>query len=409
MRDFKTVFSFEFKTQMAKRTAIVTTLVIMVIVLLLTSLPRIIDLFSGGGDDQELPQSAISGAGYVKSEGEIQALLEHILGKDAPSYPDREALVKALNDKDVEVGFVVNPEDLSFESLYQDKPMEDSRDSVFGNILTNSKREKLLLEKGLSAVDYQDIQNVNAVGTLTILGKNSMSNYMITFLMMLLVYMIVLIYGSSVSSIIAREKDSRTMEILITSTRPAHLIIGKVMAAGLAAVIQFGFIIIAGVVGFQLNKSTYPSELLMMVSGSITTSYLLTYLFFSITGFILYLFLYASLGSTVSKMEDLPSATALVQFLFIAGYVLASFTANIPNSAVAVAGSIIPFTSVMVMPIRMGMSTVPTAELMIAGVLMIAFVVLFAYLSIKIYRWGSLNYGNKTKLSRVVKEALRHK
>lgn len=409
MRDFKTVFAFEFKTQMAKRTAIVTTLVIMMIVLIVTSLPRIISLFSGGGDDQGLPQSAIAGAGYVKSEGETQAMLEQILGKDAPCYPDREALVKALNDKDVEVGFVVNPDDLSYEALYQDKPMEDSRDSMLGNILTNSKRERLMVEKGLSAADYQAIQNVNAEGTTTILGQNSMSNYMVTFLLMLLVYMIVLIYGSSVSSIIAREKDSRTMEILITSTRPTQLIIGKVMAAGLAAVIQFGFIIIAGVVGFQLNKSTYPPELLMMVSGTITTSYLVTYLFFTITGFILYLFLYAALGSTVSKMEDLPSATALVQFLFIAGYVLASFTANIPNSAVAVAGSIIPFTSVMVMPLRMGMSTVPMAELLIAGVLMIAFVVLFAYLSIKIYRWGSLNYGNKTKLSRIVKEALRHK
>lgn len=408
MRDFKTVFAFEFKTQMAKRTAIVTTLVIMVIVLLVTSLPRIISLFSGGGDDQGLPQSAISGAGYVKSEGEAQALLETILGKDAPSYPDREALVKALNDKDVEVGFVVNP-DLSFESLYQDKSMEDRRDMQFGEILTSHKREKLMVEKGLSAADYQDIQSANAEGTTTILGQNSMSNYMITFLLMLLVYMIVLIYGSSVSSIIAREKDSRTMEILITSTRPTQLIIGKVMAAGLAAVIQFGFIILAGVVGFQLNKSTYPPEILMMVSGSITTPYLLTYLFFTITGFILYLFLYAALGSTVSKMEDLPSATSLVQFLFIAGYILASFTANIPNSAIAVAGSIIPFTSVMVMPLRVGVSTVPTAELIIAGVLMIAFVVFFAYLSIKIYRWGSLNYGNKTKLSRIVKEALKHK
>ncbi|MDI9520412.1 MAG: ABC transporter permease [Bacillota bacterium] len=409
MRDFKTVFAFEFKTQMAKRTAIVTTLVIMIIVLLVTSLPRIISLFSGGGDDQGLPQSAISGAGYVKSEGEAQALLETILGKDAPSYPDREALVKALNDKEVEVGFVVNPEDLSYEALYQDKSMEDRRDMQFGEILTSHKREKLMVEKGLSAADYQDIQSANAEGTTTILGQNSMSNYMITFLLMLLVYMIVLIYGSSVSSIIAREKDSRTMEILITSTRPTQLIIGKVMAAGLAAVIQFGFIILAGVVGFQLNKSTYPPEILMMVSGSITTPYLLTYLFFTITGFILYLFLYAALGSTVSKMEDLPSATSLVQFLFIAGYILASFTANIPNSAIAVAGSIIPFTSVMVMPLRVGVSTVPTAELIIAGVLMIAFVVFFAYLSIKIYRWGSLNYGNKTKLSRIIKEALKHK
>lgn len=408
MRDFRTVFNFEFKTQITKRTAIITTLVIMAIVLAVTSLPRIINLFSNGGDGGNLPRSAISGAGYVKSEGDVQALMEQTLGQDAPSYDSRDALVKALNEKTIEVGFVVNP-DLSFEALYQDRPMEDRRDTVFGDILTNFKRARLMAEKGLSEQDYQAIQDVSASYTTTILGQNSMSNYMITFILMVLVYMIVLIYGSSVSSIIAREKDSRTMEILITSTRPAQLIIGKVMAAGLAAVIQFSFIIIAGVVGFQLNKSTYPPEVLMMISGTITTSYLLTYLFFSITGFILYLFLYAALGSTVSKMEDLPSATALVQFLFIAGYMVASFTSSIPDSPVAVAGSIIPFTSVMVMPLRVGMSTVPMVQLVIAGVLMLLFVALFAFLSIKIYRWGSLNYGNKTKLSRIIREALRHK
>ncbi|HQA98569.1 MAG TPA: ABC transporter permease, partial [Clostridia bacterium] len=121
----------------------------------------------------------------------------------------------------------------------------------------------------------------------------------------------------------------------------------------------------------------------------------------------LYLFLYAALGSTVSKMEDLASATGLVQFLFIAGYLLATFAAQMPNSAVAVVGSIIPFTSIMVMPIRFGLVTVPWVEVVAAGVLMLAFVAFFAYLSIKIYRWGSLNYGNKTKLTRIVREALR--
>lgn len=409
MRDFKTIFAYEFKNQMTKRSAIVTTVVIMLIVLLVTSIPRLMDLFSSPGQENtNLPQSAIEDAGYVQSEGATQTVLEQILGTDAAKYPDRAALEKALLDKEVSVGFIVNP-DLSYEALYQDKPVEDNRDAVMGEILTNMKREQLMAEKGLTEQDYQAIQQTAAQGTTTILGQNSMSNYMLAFLLMLLVYMIVLIYGSSVSSIIAREKDSRTMEILITSTRPTQLIIGKVMAAGLAAVIQFGFIILAGYVGFQLNKSAYPEVLLMMVSGAVTMPYLLTYLFFSITGFILYLFLYAALGSTVSKMEDLASATALVQFLFIAGYILATFAASMPNSGIVVAGSILPFTSVMVMPLRMAMSTVPMAQLVIAGVLMLIYVVIFAFLSIKIYRWGSLNYGNKTKLGRIVKEALRHK
>ncbi len=159
-----------------------------------------------------------------------------------------------------------------------------------------------------------------------------MNNYALSFALMLLIYMIVLMYGNGVSSIIAREKDSRTMEILITSTRPTSLILGKVAAAGVAAIVQFGMVVLAAYVGYQLNRELYPPFVSMMLSGTLTPSFLWTYLFFSLFGFILYLFLFAALGSTVSKMEDLGSATALVQFLFIGGYILATFAANMPAS-----------------------------------------------------------------------------
>ncbi|NLW21343.1 MAG: ABC transporter permease [Clostridiales bacterium] len=405
MRDFLTVFRYEFKTQMFKRAAIITMLVIMAIMVAVTSLPRIIALFDKGDADSPL-DNGISQAGYVQAEGQAQALLDRILGERARPYPDRDALVQALEDREVEVGFLLG-EDLSYEVLYQDRPMDDRRDSLFADALAQYRREQLLMEHGLSQQDYAAIENSGLTGHTTVLGQNSMNNYMISLLMMILVYFMVLMYGSSVSSIIAREKDSRTMEILITSTRPTQLIIGKVAAAGLAALVQFGAIVLVTVLGFQLNKSTYPPELLMMVSGSLTPAYILTYAFFSFFGFVLYLFLYAALGSTVSKMEDLASATGLVQFLFIAAYILSTLAAQMPGSALAVTSSILPFTSIMVMPLRSAMITIPLWELLLAGALMLLFVAFFAFLSIRIYRWGSLNYGNKTKLRRIVQEALR--
>ncbi len=405
MRDFLTVFRYEFRSQVVKKAAIVTMVIIMAILLIVTSLPRIISLFEGA-QDQPQPENGIHQAGYVRAEGEAQRLLETILGTQARAYDDRAALADALAEGEVEVGFLLN-KDLSYEALYQDRSMQDERDSQFAQALTSLLKEKKMGDLGLSTQDYLAIEGSAAIGKTTVLGRNSLDNYFISFFLLLLVYIVVLMYGSSVSSIIAREKDSRTMEILITSTRPSRLIIGKVAAAGLAALIQFGGIILVGVIGFLLNKSTYPPELLMLVSGSLTTTYLLTYAFFTFFGFVLYLFLYAALGSTVSKMEDLASATSLVQFLFIAAYILATFAAQMPGSALSVIGSIVPFTSIMVMPLRSAMSTVPLWQTLLAGGLMLLFVAFFAYLSIKIYRWGSLNYGNKTKLRRIVKEALR--
>ena len=405
MRDFLTVFHYELKTQLTKKTAIVTTVILMVVMLLITSLPRIISLFDSGEVTQE-GLAFIQDAGYVLPGGETEALLVSLLGEEPQRFDSRDALVQALQENGLEVGFVIQA-NLDYEAIYMDRSLEDSQDQQMAALLSQIKRQQLITRMGLTPGDFAAIEAAQVQGETTVLGRNSINNYAISFILMLTVYMMVLLYGNSVSTIIAREKDSRTMEILITSTRPSSLILGKVAAAGLSAVVQFGAVLLAAVAGYQLNHHLYPEIITAMLSGTLTASYVWSYLFFSFFGFILYLFLYAALGSTVSKMEDLGSATALVQFLFILGYFLATLAANMPSGTLAVISSIIPFTSIMVMPLRSAVITVPWGELILAGALMLLFVVFFAFLSIKIYRWGSLNYGNKTKLSRIVREALR--
>jgi len=405
MRDFFTVFHYELKTQLTKKTAIVTTVILMVVMLLITSLPRIISLFDSGEVTQE-GLAFIQDAGYVLPGGETEALLVSLLGEEPQRFDSRDALVQALQENGLEVGFVIRA-NLDYEAIYMDRSLEDSQDQQMAALLSQIKRQQLITRMGLTPGDFAAIEAAQVQGETTVLGRNSINNYAISFILMLTVYMMVLLYGNSVSTIIAREKDSRTMEILITSTRPSSLILGKVAAAGLSAVVQFGAVLLAAVAGYQLNRHLYPEIITAMLSGTLTASYVWSYLFFSFFGFILYLFLYAALGSTVSKMEDLGSATALVQFLFILGYFLATLAANMPSGTLAVISSIIPFTSIMVMPLRSAVITVPWGELILAGALMLLFVVFFAFLSIKIYRWGSLNYGNKTKLSRIVREALR--
>lgn len=332
MRDFLTVFRYELKTQLTKKTAIVTTVVLMVVMLLLSSIPRIIALFDSGSKDTDTSiTQVIPMAGYAISDEATKALLAPVIGQDASHYPDKAALENALRDKTIEIGYVVD-KSLDYEAIYLDRSMDDTRDSQLGTLLTQVKKQQMIAEKGLTQTDFDAIEGARAEGSTTILGRNSMNNYALSFALMLLIYMIVLMYGNGVSSIIAREKDSRTMEILITSTRPTSLILGKVAAAGVAAIVQFGMVVLAAYVGYQLNRELYPPFVSMMLSGTLTPSFLWTYLFFSLFGFILYLFLFAALGSTVSKMEDLGSATALVQFLFIGGYILATFAANMPAS-----------------------------------------------------------------------------
>ena len=406
MRNFKIIFAYELRQQFQKKTVRVTTLLLVIVMLLVTSIPRIITMFSGG-DAPKADTTMTRNVGYVFSSADQQVQFSGLLGlREGNVFASRVALVAALKDKSIKAGFVLAP-DLAYEAIFQDKGITDNQDQVFRSLITQLEKARLMNEKGLSQEDFARIEGFQPRETLTLLGKATVNNILVATVLMVCIYMLVILYGQSIATLIAREKDSKAMELLITSTHPTSLILGKVAAGGLSGIIQFSLLIAATVIGIMVNKSYYPPELLAMLSGALNRSYILSYVFFSLTGYLLYLFLYAALGSTVSRVEDVGSAVGSITFLFLAAYLAATFAVQMPASAVSVVTSLIPFTSIMVMPIRAGAMSVPVWELLISGVAMLLTIILFAWLSIKIYRWGTLNYGNKTSLRRIFKEALR--
>mgnify|MGYP000931453048 CR=1 FL=1 len=408
LRDFNTVFRYELKQQLGKKTVRVVTLILVVVALLATSIPRISSMISGRDDGQPQADTTLTkDVGYVFSTPQLQQEYTALLGLQQENlFPTRDALVENLRSNGLRAGFVVN--DKGYEAVYMDKGVDDNQDRAFDQVMALHQKQQLLAERGLTLADVAAIESHVPVSTLTVMGKATENNILISMVLMVAVYMLVLLYGNTTSVMIAREKDSKAMELLITSTRPTPLIFGKVAAAGVSGLLQFGLIIAAVLAGFYFNQEFYDPMLRAMLVGTLSRSYVLTYLFFTVIGYILYLFLYAALGSTVSRVEDVSSATAVVQFIFIAGYVASTSVIGNPAGALAVGASLFPFTSIMVMPMRAGLMTVPAWQLILAGALMVAAVALFAWLSIKIYRWGSLNYGNKTNLFKVIGQALRH-
>ena len=124
-------------------------------------------------------------------------------------------------------------------------------------------------------------------------------------------------------------------------------------------------------------------------------------------GYLLYLFIYAALGSLVSKVEDVGSAVTPITFIFVAAYMIASFGMSTPDSLVVRVSSYIPFVSLFTTPIRYMMTNVSTFELVTSISLMIVATLLIMQLSVVIYRQGSLNYGNKMSLTKVMRGLLK--
>lgn len=411
MRDFLVVFKFEFINQMKKKAVIVTTAILMVVAFALASIPTIMKWFDSKpvvSETETEEPTVIEKAGYYFINNDDKELLSTILNIDSNDiYASKETLEAEImkEQSTYNVGFVINSS-TDFTSIYKDRSIFSTEGAMLSEVLKQMVINQRLQEYNLSIEDYNQLQQVNITENTEILGRDGSSNMFMAYAMIIITFLIINLYGTNTAVNIAREKDSRTMELLITSVKPSSLIIGKVAAMGLAALVQIGLIVAMGIIGYQLSKQNYPEMLLMMIHSSITVDAMLIYLIYFLLGYTLYLFIYASMGSVVSKVEDVNSAVAPLTFIFMLGYFLSFMTMTMPNDTLAKVGSLIPFTSLLVMPTRYPLISVPPLELILSIGLLVVSAVFFAYISIKIYRMGSLNYGNKIGFFKAIKMAL---
>jgi len=410
MKQFRHVFEFEFLSLIKKKTVKVTTIILCLLSFGAMFVPTIMnmmatpfdvtDVTDREGTTIEVEEFARS-IGFVESEyyDLAQAIfpLDHV-----ELYEDVKSIEEDVLSGEIELGLILNS-DTDFQLIVKDQGMDSYDYQLVYNILAEIKVSSNLLEAGIDPDDVLTASNVTINSELIVLGKDSMDGYVLGMGIVLLVYMMIILYGQSVAMSVAREKDSRTMELLITSTDAKTLILGKVLSSALFSVAQITLVIICGVIGFYINKGSYPEIIMTMLQGSMDLQTALIYVLFSVSGYIMYLFLYGALGSLVSKVEDVGNSIAPIQVIFVVAYFLATICMNMPNSALSVVSSYIPFTAVFTMPIRFMLTTVNMFEVFISLVLMLGTTCLIVALSVYIYRMGSLNYGNKMKLTTILK------
>lgn len=404
MRNLKTVFDFEFATLAKKRTMRVTTLILMVVILAITFIPRFINMSDSGNESASPSVSVVfPDSGYVIADASLEAaLISSRLLDGAHQYSDQATLEAAVKNKSIKDGFVVNSA-TSFVYVVNDLTLTSSSESTFSTLLRKIAIERMLIAEGIDPQVVSATDSVVVSGSTVVLGRDSSQGIIFVYAFIIVVYILILLYGTSVSTSVAREKDSRTMELLITSTNPRDLILGKVFAAGLVGILQIAAVTLAGVIGLQLNRAFMPDLLLHLLQGALSPSVILTFIVFGVCGYLLYLFVYAALGSLVSKVEDVSSSVAPITVLFVFAYLFAIMAITTPDSALIRISTYIPFVSLFTTPIRTMVSTLEPWNILVSLAIMVVATGLIAALSIFIYRFGSLNYGNKLKLRPIIK------
>ncbi|MBK5253479.1 MAG: ABC transporter permease [Peptostreptococcaceae bacterium] len=403
MKQFKTVFKFELKGMLQSKSMIITTIVMCVIALIITTVPSFMVWFGNdesGKTSDEKNLEIVEGFVLVYENEELEETLSPILGETA--YSNQKDLKNAVSNKEVESGFVVHDYN-KYTYISYDRTVDSIEQMIFESILTSTNEQRLFAQEGIDSTKVYKIIDQPIEHENITLGRDAGSGTVIAFAVLFVMYMLILLYGNNVAASVAREKDSRTMELLITSTKPKTLILGKVAAAGLMGIFQVSAFLLVAFVGFMLNKVNYPKFILDMIQGSMTMDTLVVYILFSVLGYILYLFIYASLGSLVSKVEDVGKAVAPITLLFVFAYFAASIAMQMPDNTIIKVTSFIPFVSLFTMPIRYMLTSVSLVSILASSAIMVLTVLLFAASSIYIYRFGSLNYGNKIKLKEIIK------
>ncbi len=258
----------------------------------------------------------------------------------------------------------------------------------------NAELEKL----GADSQAVERIYGFSPASETIVLGKDSISNFLYTYLMIFVLYFMVLLYGNSVAVSVAQEKSNRAMEVLVTSTSSNSLIFGKVLAGAAAGFVQTGVMIGAALASYQLNREAWGGMLdfVFHIPGTV----LLAFAMFGLFGYILYAFCYGVLGALVSKTEDVSRNAGPVMFLFVAAFLLTMFNLQNSDGIVMKVLSFIPFTSPYGMFVRVAMGNVALWEIALSFLLLLGTVWLVAGTGAKIYRMGTLMYGNPIKLSR---------
>lgn len=189
------------------------------------------------------------------------------------------------------------------------------------------------------------------------------------------------------------------MELLITSTDTNSLLFGKVLGAGVIGVLQFSLLIVSALAGYFLNKDAFGIDISQFVQ--VGTKELVYFILFTIIGYFLFLFLYAGLGSAVSKVEDVSSSTTPITLTLVAVYMVAVFGMSMPDRTFFKIASFIPFSSPMIMPSRANLTSVPDIQVMISLGILILTSVFLGVFAARIYRMGTLNYGNRLSFKRM--------
>ncbi len=263
--------------------------------------------------------------------------------------------------------------------------------------------ERRLIRAGLNP---EQIRNLNREVDLEVENPEGQSERGQTFILayglLMILYITILIYGVTVMRGVIEEKQSRIVEVLLSSVRPFQLMLGKLVGIGLVGLTQyftwaiFAILLstVAALPAFAMGAVKLPN---------IPASLIVYFVVYFVLGYFLYATLYAAVGALVTSEEDAQQIQMPVTILIIIPMIFSSAILRNPNSTFSIILSLIPFFAPVLMFMRICLSQPPFWQIGLSMLLMIVSILGAVWLAAKIYRVGILMYGKRPTLPEIMK------
>ena len=249
--------------------------------------------------------------------------------------------------------------------------------------------------EGGQAVDAVEVASRSFLGTVFII----------------LMFITILIYGMWVATGVATEKSSRVMELMISAASPRQLVLGKVVGIGGAGLTQYTAIAIPAVLVLafqhQIALTVLGESGAGLPIGGLTVGLLLAYGAFFLMGFTLFAFVYAAVGSFVSRPDDLQTLSLPLSLVAMGGYLSALIVLLGGGGFVGRVASFVPPFSPFAMLARLMVSTVQPWEVVLSVGILLSTIAIVALATVRIYATGVLLYGQRPGFRRFLAAARR--
>ncbi len=426
MANIKLIIEREYNERVRKKSFIITTILMPVVMALLCLAPTLI-LFFGGSETKTIEVVDQSGVIFEKLESNknVEFVRSELTATEAKNASEQGenfgVLVLGEN-------IVTDPSEATLYTWSASSiSLEESISSAIEGVI---EAERL---KGYPIDNLQEImESIEAKVTISAVrsdkqeGESSSATMAmaIGYILGVILYMFLFIYGSMVMSSVIEEKSSRVLDVLVSSVRPFDLLMGKITGIALVAITQ---IAIWGVLTFAILAFALPAllpsdimesvgaiqaggammpemdnaEMIGIISSLTDLGYIselmLYALLFLMGGYLLYSAMFAAVGSAFDTVEDAQSLQTIVVAPIILAFFVMMMIAEDPNSLLVKIFSIVPFTSPIIMMARIPHS-IPTWEIVTSLLLLYATFVAMVVVASKIYRVGIFMHGKKPTL-----------